>query len=120
MLLQPQNCNMGRYNIGLLQDRVYRIFVRTFQNEKYISIGKDGFGITEIDDIGEVYHTTTIRNEHKLVNAVVAGVRSLDKFSACYSCAGRLLNHLKIYTMQYNTNIFFMQAALDLQDSNRI
>lgn len=82
-------------NLGLLQEglsyKLTGLTVRTFQNEKYLSIGMDGFGISEIDDIGEVYNTTIVVDERKLVNAVFVGVKSLDMFSACYSCAGKVV-----------------------------
>lgn len=52
-----------------------------FQNEKYLSVGKDGFCVAEIDDICEMCKTVLAKKlEHKIPNAIIIGVTILESF----------------------------------------
>ena len=83
-------------NCGILQEgqsyKLEGLNVRTFQNNKYLSIPREGFKIIEIDDIKEVASTpTTVENEHKLIHTIIVGVKHLDMYNACYSCRGKVV-----------------------------
>ena len=68
-------------NVGILSEgcsyKLSGLIVRTFCNEKYLSVPRDNFKITEIDDIGEVYvpAVANASNEH-VAQAVVKGMFS--------------------------------------------
>lgn len=68
-----RECQADRYKLSGLN-------IRTFWNEKFLSVGKDGFSITEIDDSGEVNSA-----KYKLHNTIIQGVESLEYFYSCYS-----------------------------------
>lgn len=63
--------------------------VRMFNGKKYLSIPKDGFEISDIDDIGVVQDSTVedLVQEKKLKSMSVVGVKH---FKNCYSCLGKV------------------------------
>ena len=82
-------------SVGILSEgcsyKLSGLLVRTFGNEKFLSVPRDNFTITEIDDIGEVSvpAVANASNEH-VTQAVVKGIKHLDVFRACYSCTGKV------------------------------
>ena len=78
-------------NTGLLcVDKCYKLcglLVRTYKGKKYLSVPKDGFRVSDIDDIGVVEGTIP---ERKLTAVSVAGVKYFETFQGCYSCSGKV------------------------------
>ena len=120
-------------NVGLIEEghsyKLSGLNVRTFRNEKYLSVGKDGFSITEIDNIGEVSEVDcTTETKYKLHDTVIQGVKSLECFYSCYSCTAkvvRLSDLLGECTPCNTTQKFttFKQrhcARVDLQTENSV
>ena len=80
-------------NTGLLTvDRYYKLcglIIRTYQSKKYLSVPRDGFQVSEIDDIGVVENKISEKEKltaTKLSDAWVAGVKYFKKIDGCYSC----------------------------------
>ena len=80
-------------NVGVLQQGMsYKLSgmnVRTYNNKKYLSIARDGFTISEIDDIGEVERV--YETECKITQAVVVGIKYFDVYIACYACNSKVI-----------------------------
>ena len=79
-------------NVGILSEgcsyKLSGLIVCTFRNEKYLSVLRDNFTITEIDDITEVSvpAVANASNEH-VTQAVVKGIKHVE---ACYFCTGKV------------------------------
>ena len=63
---------------------------RTYRGQKYLSIPCDSFTFSKIDDVGDVAHSIS-KDDHKIYNVNVRGVKSLDSFYACYACKGKVI-----------------------------
>ena len=68
------------------------LLIRTYNGNKYLSVPRDGFEVSNIDDIGVVEDIPTeTKSEQKFTRVSIMGVRSLEKFDGCYSCSGKVL-----------------------------
>ena len=115
---------MGRQCWHLSEGCSYKLsglIVRTFRNEKYLSVPRDNFTITEIDDIGEVSVPAVgnASNEH-VTQAVVKGIKHLDVFRACYSCTGKVAETSEVLgdcTRYSNTSHILMLTVKTLSNA---
>ena len=85
-------------NTGLLAvDKCYKLcglIVRTYKGKKYLSVPRDGFQVSDIDDIGVVENNIPEEEkvtETQITGVCVAGVKYLEKFDGCYSCPGKVM-----------------------------
>ena len=120
-------------NVGILSEgcsyKLSGLIVRTFRNEKYLSVPRDNFTITEIDDIGEVSvpAVANASNEH-VTQAVVKGIKHLDVFRACYSCTGKVAETSEVLgdctrcgvTQKIETCKLRFHARVDLQSEGNL
>ena len=94
--------------------------------QKYLSVPRDNFTITEIDDIGEVA-VANASNEH-VTQAVVKGIKHLDVFRACYSCTGKVAETSEVLgdctrcgvTQKIETCKLRFHARVDLQSEGNL
>ena len=103
------------------------LIVRTFRNQKYLSVPRDNFTITEIDDIGEVSvpAVANASNEH-VTQAVVKGIKHV--FRACYSCTGKVAETAEVLgdctrcgvTQKIETCKLRLHARVDLQSEGNL
>jgi hypothetical protein len=69
------------------------ITVREYASNKYLSLPKEGFTITTIDDIGSVDDDCTNQPEQQLLqlpSAMIIGVPQLDSYKSCLVCKARV------------------------------
>ena len=79
-------------NIGLLSvDGSYKLsglIVRTYQDEKYLSVPREGFHVAGVEDIGVVVEVPEESPTER--ELLYCRSESLEKFESCYSCLGRV------------------------------
>ena len=68
------------------------ITVREYASNKYLSLPKDGFSISSIEDIGPVDDEYTKIDDHLMLleSAVIIGVPQLDSYKSCLACKARV------------------------------
>ena len=57
---------------------------------KYLSMGREGSTITQINDIENVQQTSDDSNNSTIENAQIIGVQQLDSYRACLRCNARV------------------------------
>lgn len=89
IVLWERNANMFHVNSSY---ELKGLQVRIYQHQKYLSLSKDEFSMTAIDDIGEVMKSTqqSFSTMETFTNCLIIGVRSLSSFHACYSCNSKV------------------------------
>ena len=80
-------------NIGVLQPgnsyKLSGLMVRMYNGKKYLSVPKDGFQISSIEDIGVVEDVEVeVAKERKLTNVGIVGIKVFEIYSGCYACMG--------------------------------
>lgn len=83
-------------NVGLLSVgdcfKLSGLMVRTYNGKKYLSVPKQGFQVSQIDDIGVVEGIPAeTETEKKLKSVSIAGVKHFERFDGCYSCSGKVV-----------------------------
>ena len=77
-------------DVGKFQENLsynFRNFVvRTYMQEKYISLPKDGTTFEEITDIGEVHQDEPADSSFTVHNGEIAGALSFTNYPICLSC----------------------------------
>ena len=79
-------------NIGVLQPgnsyKLSGLMVRMYNGKKCLSVPKDGFQISSIEDIGVVEDVEVeVAKERKLTNV---GIIGFEIYNGCYSCMGKV------------------------------
>ena len=81
--------NTGMFNVG----RSYKlsgVMVRNFDGRNYLSMPRENCEVSVIDDIEHVKEIDEAVDAHNLKNATVIGVMSLETYSSCMGCKGKL------------------------------
>ena len=77
----------------LVEDQCYTlsgIKVRSFKGEKYLSIPKDGFTYTSIDDIGVVKEYNPEGNNIHICDVEIRSVKYFETYKSCNTCSGKV------------------------------
>ena len=78
--------NVGVFVVGKSY-KLCGLIVRTFKDKKYLSVPSEGFTAMVIDAVESVEEEAT---ERKYTQVYVEGVKSIERFSSCYSCSGKV------------------------------
>ena len=83
--------NVGLFSVGQSY-KLSNLMVRSFKGKKYLSIPKDGFQVSTVQDIGIVKEDTIeeLVKEKTLKSVSIVGVRYLQTYESCYSCSGKV------------------------------
>ena len=98
--LEQSGLTLWENQIGQFElDRSYKLqgfTVREYLGKKFLSLGKQGFQIQQVDDIGDVEHlletnsaNTTVDN--KLTNVCIAAVINLESYYSCFQCNAKVI-----------------------------
>ena len=60
--------------------------IKSFNNVKYLNTPKIDFNVTPIDDIGEVKQHKDDPTNHRVENAIIFGVESINHQKVCIEC----------------------------------
>ena len=70
------------------------LMVRMYNGKKYLSVPKDGFQISSIEDIGVVEDVEVeVAKERKLINVGIVGITFFEIYNGCYACMGKVTPH---------------------------
>ena len=67
------------------------VYVCQYQGKKYLSLARENFHMSDIDDIEVNAPDTPVSITRSLTDCTIVGVKSLDSFPACYSCHSKVL-----------------------------
>ena len=68
------------------------LLVRTFNGKKYVSIPRNNFEVSVLEDIGDVDKSALESvQEQKISDVCIVGVKYFERYSACYSCNGKVI-----------------------------
>lgn len=68
------------------------LLVRTFNGKKYVCIPRSNFEVSVLEDIGDVDKSALESvQEQKMSDVCIVGVKYFERYSACYSCNGKVI-----------------------------
>ena len=90
-------CVAWETDIDLLQEnssyRITNATIRTFNSEKYISIGRQSEEVTTIKDIGEAIDNESPQKKAggaKVITSEIIAVLNIDHYKSCHNCSDKL------------------------------
>ena len=97
-------CVAWEDQIKLLQENksyeLSKVTVRSFNGAKYLSVGEEGCGINQIEDVGDVIDDESAESGSggaKVVKGDIVAVVSLDLYKGCRNCNAKVANTSTVF-----------------------